>query len=410
MRIRTFKGFVPAVNHVSEVASVPYNVVNRQEALALVSDKPLSMLHVDRAEIGLAEEVGPYSAAVYTKARENFERLQAHGGLVRENKPTMYLYRQQIGGHCQTGLVTLCHTQDYEKGIIKKHSKTQQVEEDDRTQLLDRLDANISPVTLAYRQRAGISALIDGFIRSEKPINDFTAVDGVRHQVWRLSLSLCVSLTSLFDSQVTSAYVTDGHHRAMSALRVSHLRRKANPKHDGSEDYNWFLCALFPADELKILPYNRAVKDLNGFTREQFIQKVEEIFVVKETMLKSPFRPRQCCMYLADQWFELTWQPAKNASIISDLDISVLQNRLLKPILGIDDPRTSKRIDFIPGSRGNSELEKLVNAKEHKVAFSLYPPAIDDIMFIADAEQFLPHKSTWLEPKLRSGLFIHTLG
>jgi uncharacterized protein (DUF1015 family) len=321
----------------------------------------------------------------------------------------MYLYRQTIAGHSQTGLVTVCHTEDYEKDIIKKHEKTRQDKEDDRTRLVDTLDANTGPIFLTYRQRPGISALIDGFMKAEKPIYDINAPDGVRHQVWRLSLGLCVSLTGLFESQVPCAYVADGHHRAASAFRVSKMRREANPNHTGEENYNWFLSVLFPGNELKILPYNRAVKDLNCNDREEFIKKVGEIFTLKPTTIKSPTKPGQCCMYLKDQWYELTWEAAKDASPIDQLDVSILQDRLLKPLLGIDDPRTSKRIDFIGGIRGTAELEKLVNSRDFSVAFSMFPTTVDQLMAISDAGQIMPPKSTWFEPKLRSGLFIHTL-
>jgi uncharacterized protein (DUF1015 family) len=409
MRIRTFKGLVPAPKHAAEVAAVPYDVVNREEAAALAQGKPHSLLHVDRAEIDLDPEVDPYSAEVYAKAKENFLKLQSAGVLVREDKPCMYLYRQTIAGHSQTGLVTVCHTEDYEKNVIKKHEKTRQDKEDDRTRLVDTLDANTGPIFLTYRQRPAIAALIQGVLDNEKPIYDINAPDGVRHQVWRVGTGTCVSLTSLFESQVPCAYVADGHHRAASAFRVSKLRREANKAHNGQENYNWFLSVLFPGNELKILPYNRAVKDLNCLDREEFIKKVGEIFTMKPTTVKTPTQPGQCSMYLKDQWYLLEWKPAPNASPIDQLDVSILQDRLLKPVLGIDDPRTSKRIDFIGGIRGTAELEKLVNAKEHTVAFSMYPTTVDQLMAISDVDAIMPPKSTWFEPKLRSGLFIHTL-
>lgn len=409
MRIRTFQGLVPAPKHAAEVAAVPYDVVNREEAAALAQGKPHSLLHVDRAEIDLDPEVDPYSAEVYAKAKENFLKLQSADVLVREAKPCMYLYRQTIAGHSQTGLVTVCHTEDYEKNVIKKHEKTRQDKEDDRTRLVDTLDANTGPIFLTYRQRPAIAALIQGVLDNEKPIYDINAPDGVRHQVWRVGTGTCVSLTSLFESQVPCAYVADGHHRAASAFRVSKLRREANKAHNGQENYNWFLSVLFPGNELKILPYNRAVKDLNCLDHDEFIKKVGEIFTMKPTTVKTPAQPGECCMYLKDQWYLLEWKPAPNASPIDQLDVSILQDRLLKPVLGIDDPRTSKRIDFIGGIRGTAELEKLVNAKEHTVAFSMYPTTVDQLMAISDVDAIMPPKSTWFEPKLRSGLFIHTL-
>lgn len=409
MRIRTFQGLVPAPQFAAEVAAVPYDVVNREEAAALAQGKPNSLLHVDRAEIDLPAEVDPYAAEVYAKARETFLRMQAEGVLTREPVPTMYLYKQTIDGHSQTGLVTVCHTEDYEHDIIKKHEKTRQDKEDDRTRLVGTLDANTGPIFLTYRERSSISTLTDAFMGAEQPVYDIAAPDGVRHQVWRLTPELCAKLTALFDAEVPCAYVADGHHRAASAFRVSKLRREANANHNGAENYNWFLSVLFPGNELKILPYNRAVKDLNGADREVFLTKVASIFTLTPTTLKSPTRPGQCCMYLQGQWYELTWSPAADASPIDQLDVSILQDRLLKPVLGIDDPRTSKRIDFIGGIRGTAELEKLVNGGEHVVAFSMYPTTVDQLMAISDAGQIMPPKSTWFEPKLRSGLFIHTL-
>ena len=409
MRIRTFQGLVPAPQHAANVAAVPYDVVNREEAAELAKGKPHSLLHVDRAEIDLDPEIDPYSAEVYAKAKANFLKFQADGVLVREAGPCMYLYRQTVSGHSQTGLVTVCHTEDYAKDIIKKHEKTRPDKEDDRTRLVDTLDANTGPIFLTYRQRPAIKALIEGVQNADKPIYDITAPDGVRHELWRVGLGTCVSLTSLFESSVPFAYVADGHHRAASAFRVSQMRRKANPKHNGSENYNWFLSVLFPGNELKILPYNRAVKDLNCLDREEFVKKVGEIFTMKKTTQKEPTKPGECCMYLKDQWYLLEWEPAKNASPIDLLDVSILQDRLLKPVLGIHDPRTSKRIDFVGGIRGTAELEKLVNGKEHVVAFSMFPTTVDQLMAISDVNAIMPPKSTWFEPKLRSGLFIHTL-
>ena len=291
MRIRTFQGLVPAPQHAANVAAVPYDVVNREEAAELAKGKPHSLLHVDRAEIDLDPEIDPYSAEVYAKAKANFLTLQADGVLVREAGPCMYLYRQTVSGHSQTGLVTVCHTEDYAKDIIKKHEKTRPDKEDDRTRLVDTLDANTGPIFLTYRQRPAIKALIEGVQNADKPIYDITAPDGVRHELWRVGLGTCVSLTSLFESSVPFAYVADGHHRAASAFRVSQMRRKANPKHNGSENYNWFLSVLFPGNELKILPYNRAVKDLNCLDHEETDKKFGEIFTMKKTTQKEPTKP-----------------------------------------------------------------------------------------------------------------------
>ena len=387
---------------------MPYDVVNRDEAYELAKDNPLNLLHVDRAEIDLDPECDPYSAAVYEKARENFLKLQAAGVLTRESGPCMYAYRQTMGAHSQTGLVCVCHVEDYERDIIKKHEKTRPDKEDDRTRLVDTLGANTGPIFLTYRGHAGISALIRTQQLRDKPLYDLTAPDGVRHEVWRLPLGKCVSIASIFESDVPCAYVADGHHRAASAFRVGKRRREANPHHTGQEDYNWFLSVLFPGSELSILPYNRTVKDLNCLSREDFLAKVGTLFKMQPADLQTPLHPGQCCMYLKGQWHLLEWQPDEKASPIDRLDVSILQDRLLRPVLGIDDPRTSKRIDFIGGIRGTAELERLVDSREFTVAFSMYPVTVDQLMAIADAGQIMPPKSTWFEPKLRSGLFIHT--
>ncbi len=409
MRIRTFQGLSPAPEHAAAVAAVPYDVVNREEAAALAEGNPLSLLHVDRAEIDLDPDLDPYSPEVYAQAKTALDKLQADGVLRRETAPCMYLYRQSINGHRQTGLVTVCHIDDYANNVIKKHEKTRPDKEKDRTTLVDTLGANTGPIFLTYPGSAGIKAVIDNHITSESPLYDVAAPDGVRHEVWRLPNAKAIPLTSLFAEQVPAAYVADGHHRAASAFNVGQKRREANPAHTGAENYNWFLSVLFPGSELKILPYNRAVKDLNCQDREEFLAKVGRIFQIEPTDQKEPSRPGECCMYLKGQWHRLTWQPDSEASPIGQLDVSILQDRLLAPVLGIDDPRTSKRIDFIGGIRGTDELEQLVDSRRFAVAFSLYPVTIGQLMAISDAGEIMPPKSTWFEPKLRSGFFIHTL-
>jgi len=409
MRIRTFQGLSPLPQHAAAVAAVPYDVVNREEAAALAAGNPLSLLHIDRAEIDLDPDIDPYSPDVYAQARAALEQLQADGVLIREAAPCMYLYRQSIGNHQQTGLVTVCHIEDYEHEIIKKHEKTRPDKEKDRTTLVDTLSANTGPIFLTYVGRPGIQAVIDNHLANEAPIYDVAAPDGVQHQVWRLPQHACISLTSMFEEHVPAAYVADGHHRAASAFNVGKARREANPNHTGQENYNWFLSVLFPGSELNILPYNRAIKDLNCQDRSEFLAKVGTIFSIEPTDKKEPTQAGECCMYLKDQWYRLTWQAAVDASPIDQLDVSILQDRLLAPVLGIDDPRTSKRVDFIGGIRGTSELEKLVDSREFAVAFSLFPVTVEQLIAISDAEQIMPPKSTWFEPKLRSGFFIHTL-
>ncbi len=408
MRFRSFQGLVPAPEHAADVAAVPYDVVNREESYALAHDKPLNLLHVDRAEIDLPLDVDPYAPEVYVKARENFEKLQAEGALVRESAQILYLYRQTVGEHSQTGLVGVCHTEDYENDLIKKHEKTRPDKEDDRTRLVDSLSANTGPIFLTYRGVPAIDMIVNDHRHTNDPVHDFTAEDGVRHQVWRLPVGTSADIEKLFAHQVPAAYVADGHHRAASAFRVSKQRKASNPEHNGTEDYNWFLCVLFPGNELNILPYNRAVKDLNGHTPEAFLAEVGRVFKVTPEAEPTPTKPGHASMYLGGKWYGLEWKAEKDASPIDELDVSILQDRLLKPLLDIDDPRTSKRIDFVGGIRGTAELEKLVDSGAHAVAFSMYPVNVDQLMAISDASQIMPPKSTWFEPKLRSGLFIHT--
>jgi len=409
MRLRTFQGLVPTPQHVAEVAAVPYDVVNREESAALAKGNPYSLLHVDRAEIDLPEEVNAYDSQVYAKAAENFQNLQKDGILVREDGPCLYLYRQVMGNHAQTGLVGVCHIEDYENDIIRKHEKTRKVKEDDRTRLVDALSANTGPIFLTYRDHAGVLALTKSHEENDAPVHDFTAPDGIQHQVWKLPAETCAKITELFSKEVPLSYVADGHHRSASAARVGKERREKNPGHTGEENYNWFLSVLFPANELKILPYNRAVRDLHGHTPEGFLKVVGSIFTVTPNGLKEPAHPGQASLYIGGEWYQLDWAPLAGASPADSLDVEILQSRLLAPVLGIEDPRTSERIDFIGGIRGVAELEKLVDSGKFAVAFSMYPTTVDQLMDIADAGQIMPPKSTWFEPKLRSGLFIHTL-
>lgn len=403
LHIKAFQGLRPAPELVAEVACVPYDVVNREEAVALVAGKPRSLLHVDRAEIDLPRETDPYSDAVYAKARGNFLQLQKNGALLRESEPCLYLYQQRMGTHVQTGLAAVCHIEDYERDIIKKHEKTRRDKEDDRTRLIGTLSANTGPVFLTYRDRSEIDALV-AKAKAIAPLYDFVAPDGIAHTVWRIASGR--ALSEAF-RRVPVAYVADGHHRTASAVRVGRERRAANPQHDGTEEYNWFLAVLFPASQLRILPYNRVVVDLNGRDREAFLREVTRAFSVQANGNATPGRSGEIRMYLNRAWFNLSWQPPVDSDPVSQLDVTGLQDRLLAPILGIDDPRTSKRIEFIGGVRGTDELVRLVDSGKVAVAFSMYPTTVEQLMAIADAGQIMPPKSTWFEPKLRSGLFIH---
>ncbi len=403
MRIRAFQGLVPVPQHAPQVACVPYDVVDTAEAAALAAGKPNSLLHVDRAEIGLPPQTDPYSEAVYARARENFLQLQRDGVLVRETGPCLYLYQQQMGTHTQRGLVAVCHVEDYDAELIKKHEKTRKDKEDDRTRLIDTLGANTGPIFLTYRDEAVVSALVDATVK-EQPQHDFTAPDGIRHTVWRIAGG--ADFIAAF-GRVPVTYIADGHHRAASAARVARLRRERNPGHSGAEDYNWFLCVAFPASELKILPYNRHVFNLNGLSAAAFLEKVKATFGLEENAPASPAGAGRASMYLGGKWHGLRCPVDAKADPVARLDVSVLQDKLLAPLLGVDDPRTSKRLDFVGGIRGTADLVKRVDA-QGGVAFSLFPVTVAQLMDIADAGQIMPPKSTWFEPKLRSGLFVHT--
>ncbi len=403
LRIRAFQGLSPKPELAAQVACVPYDVVNRDEAAALTGGNPHSLMHVDRAEINLPPETDPYSEAVYNAAKASLDRLISEGSLVRDPAPCVYLYRQEMDGHVQTGVAAVCHIGDYENDIIRKHEKTRRDKEDDRTRLIGTLGANTGPVFLTYRDRADIDRLVAAET-AKPPLHDFVAPDGIRHTAWRVEGEALVQAFA----GVPLAYVADGHHRSASAARVGRERREANPAHTGHEDYNWFLCVLFPADQLRILPYNRVVADLNGLSADEFLAAVRARFEVTENAAPSPSAPGHVSMFLGGKWYGLSWKPAADADPVSRLDVSVLQDSLLAPVLGVDDPRTNKRIDFVGGIRGTAELEERVNSGRAAVAFSMFPVTVGQLMDIADAGQIMPPKSTWFEPKLRSGLFIHT--
>lgn len=406
LRVRAFRGLVPRQDLAARIACVPYDVVNREEAQALAAGNPHSLLHVDRAEIDLPPETDPYSDIVYATARKNFERMQNAGWLERETAPALYIYRQQMGGHVQTGIAGVCHIDDYASNVIRKHEKTRKDKEDDRTRLIATIRANTGPVFLTYRGKAAIDALVESTV-SAPPLFDFTAEDGVRHSVWR---ARDVTAIEAAFRDVPTAYVADGHHRSASAVRVGQELRAANPGHSGSAEPDWFLCVLFPAEQLQILPYHRVVADLRGLTPDQFLEEVGRVFEVVRDRGPEPSGPGSACMYLAGRWHELRWRPDASAPPAARLDVSILQERLLAPLLGIADPRTDQRIDFVGGIRGTKELERRVDNGQAAVAFSMSPVTVEQLMSISDAGEIMPPKSTWFEPKLRSGLFIHTFG
>lgn len=406
MKIQAFRGLLPRPDLAADVAAVPYDVVDTEEARALASGRPYDLLHVDRAEIDLPPDTNPYSPLVYETAAKNLQKLIADGILQREAAPALYLYQQVMDGRAQTGLIAACHIDDYGNDIIRKHEKTRQVKEDDRTNLVRALSAHTGPIFLTYRDREDVNARIATILSSEAPLFDFTAPDGIAHKVWRIADP--APFVSAF-AEVPLAYVADGHHRSASAWRVGTERRAANPAHTGEEDYNWFLGVLFPAQQLKILPYNRAVLDLNGHTPETFLAALDAAgFTRSATQEKSPTAPGSVCLYLQGTWQLVTWDTTALTDPVASLDVSVLQSRILAPLLGIDDPRTNERIEFIGGIRGTAALEKKVDSGHAAIAFSMYPTTVDQLMAIADAGEIMPPKSTWFEPKLRSGLVVQT--
>lgn len=405
-RIRPFRALRPPVERAAEVSAVPYDVVNSEEAAALAEGNPWSFLHVSRPEIDLPSGTDLYSDEVYAKARENFDRLIADCPLDRDAVPSLYLYRLRMGDHEQTGLVACCSIDEYDNDRIKKHERTRRDKEDDRTRHLVTLGAQTGLVFLTYRGRPEIDSLV-GEVTSTAPLYDFVAPDGIAHTMWKIPDP--ERFVEGF-ADVPYLYVADGHHRSASASRARAQLRDANPAHTGEEDYNFVLAVLFPADQLQILPYNRTVKDLNGHSAEDLLAAVRERFEVTNDASPDPARGA-FAMYLGGHWYGLT-PPAGSVDHddpIASLDVSVLQDRVLAPLLGVEDPRTDKRVDFVGGIRGTAELVRLVDSGKAAVAFSLHPTTLDDLIRIADAGEIMPPKSTWFEPKLRDGLVCHTI-
>lgn len=407
MKIRSFKGLTPAKGKAEAIASLPYDVVNFEQAEEQAKGRPLSFMRVVRSEIELPAGTDPYSDAVYAHAKENFEKLVADGNLVREPENCMYLYRQQMGDHSQTGLVAVFSAEDYDAGVIKKHEKTRQAKENDRYRLTKTLRVNTGPVFLTVKDGTKLDQIVEDKKDSDAAF-DFVAADGIRHTGWKISdPAKLAEIVDIFD-KIPCAYVADGHHRSASNARCARDLKAANPNHTGKEDYNWFLSVVFPAGQLKILPYNRVVRDLAGMSEAQFLQKLGEVCKVSESGEKSPTAPNYVDMYLGKKWYTLKFENTESLGAVESLDVSLLQERVLAPLLKIGDPRTDERIDFVGGIRGTAELEKLVDSGKFAVAFSMYPTTVAQLMAIADAGEIMPPKSTWFEPKLRSGLFIHT--
>lgn len=408
--IRPFCCIRPAGELAGRVAALPYDVYSREEAKREIEREPLSFLSVDRAEAGLPDTVDAYDGQVYEKAREALARFEREGVLIREEEPCMYLYELTMDGHTQTGIAACAAVDDYLNGVVKKHENTREDKERDRIRHVDALNAQTGPIFLAYRARKGLRALLEE-IKEGEALYDFEAADGIRHRVFRIGEAERITALIKEIGEAGDVYIADGHHRAASAVKVALKRRKERPDYDGSEEFNYFLSVLFPDDELRILPYNRVVRDLNGLSAEAFLERVQEHFRIVEPdgaqEAKHPSEKGRMGMLLDGTWYVLeAREEIRSEDPIRGLDVSLLQDYILAPVLGVEDPRTDQRIEFIGGIRGSAELERRCG-DDMRVAFSMYPTSMKELLAVADAGLLMPPKSTWFEPKLRSGLFIH---
>lgn len=410
---KPFKAIRPREEYAQDVAALPYDVMNTDEARKMVKDNPYSFLHIDKAEIDLDPSIGIYDRRVYEKARENLDYMIQKGIFIQDEEDRFYIYKQIMDSREQIGLVGCASIDDYLDNTIRKHEHTREDKEQDRINHVDYTDANTGPIFLTYRNKDEIDAMIDTWMKENSPIYDFVSEDDISHIIWIIDDKNTVDrLASLFH-EIDYLYIADGHHRSASAVKVGIKRRMENPNYNGSEEFNFFLSVVFPHNQLHIMDYNRVVKDLNGYSVEEFLERVEERFeleIYRGDGQYSPESKHSFGMYLDNTWYKLK---AKKGIFdpedpVDRLDVSILQDNLLNPILGIHDPRTDDRIDFIGGIRGLEELEKRVST-DMKIAFSMYPTSIEDLMAIADEGKVMPPKSTWFEPKLRSGLFIHKL-
>lgn len=408
--IRPFNSVRPREDVASKVAALPYDVYNRQEALEEVVKEPLSFLRIDRAETQFEKDFNPYDSRVYEKARDTLQEMINEGLLIKEDKSCYYIYELTMEGRSQTGLVGCAAIDDYLNNVIKKHEKTREDKEIDRINHVDVCNAQTGPIFLAYRSQKTINEVVDA-IKRETPLYDFLATDRVRHTVWKVDNDSNIETIHTGFKDIQRIYIADGHHRTASAVKVGLKRREENPGYTGEEEFNFFLSVLFPHDQLMILDYNRVVKDLNGYGKEEFLSEVAKTFLVEE-MGKEPYKPVEKAtfgMYLEGVWYKLTAkEEIRSEDPVEGLDVSLLQNHVLTPVLDIKDIRTDKRIDFVGGIRGLKELEKRVNS-DMELAFSMFPTSINELFEVSDAGQLMPPKSTWFEPKLRSGLFIHEL-
>lgn len=411
--LKAFRAFRPAKDYADKVAALPYDVMNSDEARKMAFGNPYSFLHVDKAEIDLPKTVDIYDEKVYQKAKENLGKLISADVLKQDENPCLYIYMQTWQGRTQTGLVGCTAVDDYLNSVIKKHEFTRADKEADRIHHVDTLNSNTGPIFLTYRGEAAVSALLDAWKSAHEPVYDFTANE-VRQTVWVVDDEAVIAkLTEAF-ANIPSLYIADGHHRAASAVKVAQKRRAEHPDYDGTEEFNFFLSVLFPAEELQILDYNRLLLDWNGHTAESLLEKLRQAGFTVEKAERSPYKPTEkhtFGLYLQNAWYKLAVSPdtVDESDPVKRLDVSILQARVIAPIFGIDDPRTDKRIDFVGGIRGLSELERRVNSGEAKASFAMFPTSPEELMSIADAGLVMPPKSTWFEPKLLSGLFIHFL-
>lgn len=410
---KSFKAVRPTNEYAHLVAALPYDVMNSDEAREMVKGKPYSFLHVDKAEVDLDKDIDIYDERVYLKASQNLKKLEIDGICKQDEKPCFYIYRQIMNGRSQTGLVGCASIDDYINNVIKKHEFTRADKEADRIRHVDYCDANTGPIFLSYRTNDAVSAIVSSWKESHAPCYDFVTDDGIANTVWVIDDDgTNEKLQSLF-SDIDYLYIADGHHRCASAVKVGEKRRQSNPEYTGSEEFNYFLAVAFPEDELEIMDYNRVMKDLNGYSTDEFMTKMSENFTIESYDGEGQFKPQSkhtFGMYLDSKWYKLT---AKKGTFdendpVDRLDVSILQNNCITPVFGIEDPRTDKRIDFVGGIRGLKELERRCE-NDMKIAFSMYPTSLEDLMAIADAGKVMPPKSTWFEPKLLSGLFIHKL-
>ena len=409
-QIRPFKAYRPCKGMEEKIAALPYDVYNRQEACEVVKKNPESFLAVDRAETQFGEEVDTYADCVYEKADQMLREKIQEGKFVQDPMPCFYLYELTMDGHSQTGVVGCASIDDYRNNVIEKHENTRADKEEDRIRHVDTCSMQTGPIFLAYRAEEDLKEKI-GEMKNQAPVYDFVSEDGIGHRVWVIADKANVAMIEEAFAKIPAIYIADGHHRCASAVKVGLKRREQHPDYTGKEEFNYFLSVIFPDEELRILDYNRVVKDLNGMDAGTFLAKAEEHFIV-EKKGRTPYRPEKkgtFGMYLEDKWYCLTAKEGiRSDDAVEGLDVSLLQNYLLNPVLGIKDPKTDKRIDFVGGIRGLAELERRVHT-DMKVAFSMYPTSIGELFAVADAGRLMPPKSTWFEPKLRSGLFLHEI-